>query len=772
MSKKNKQKTPGQIASQLSAQERTKLLVKQMQEKQATDEATSIVSLAEQHRDEVEAELETKKKELDDREAGIQELYDSAKDDAKVEAQKIIDEAKAKAKTIEEEASAKAESIVNSSSDMIERKISEGIVDKTRELNETIELKKKALEKENESLVSGLKEQKEMAEALSADLEKKLHDFLIDSQKLEQDKLTYKETIEAEFKDGINKIEAERDELLKKINESESKIKKLESANNSLVSDQEFYETQLSEFNDVKKKLTELEYNIEDWKTKYATLDGIYKKDLEEKAELNAQVLQFGNDPQKSFKKIKELEEELSKFKDQLADCPNVEELATLRDKAVKYEEAINRIKILTNEKNKLEYENTDLKGNQSDLENSRRIIKILELQKAELERELDRTREMYEKRSEKIFANLSEIDKKPQTSYQSSSRITLFDLCENFRAYLQTRPKNRLFYDADKIRTFIAGFASSRLTILEGLSGTGKTWLPRAFMQFITQESDDIKALEIPVQSSWKDRNDLLGFYNDFKKQYKETEFLKALYTAVRNPNTIYLIVLDEMNLSRIEYYFADILSVMEKPESQWSIELISDYASLDQSEDAWPKAIHEGRIQILNNVWFIGTANKDDSTFLISDKVYDRSTVIEFSQKGLKDVNLKPTKPMLLNNSDFINMLDDAVSAYPASEHKAYKEMMDELDGMVLSYFSVTFGNRIQNQLERFVPVYVECGGTKEEAIDIVFSKKVLRKLEDRYDQSTKDGLDMLLEDIQKKYPNKLPRTEEVIKKMKDRI
>lgn len=176
---------------------------------------------------------------------------------------------------------------------------------------------------------------------------------------------------------------------------------------------------------------------------------------------------------------------------------------------------------------------------------------------------------------------------------------------------------KNPLYYDERTIRTFIAGFASSRLMILEGLSGTGKSSLPRAFADFMGSHT-----IEVPVQSSWKDRNDLLGFYNDFKKQYKETEFLKALYTATSDPNNIYVIVLDEMNLSRIEYYFADLLSVLEKPDVEdWKIELISDYASITQNQDAWPRLISEGKLQISDNTWFVGTANKDDSTFIITD-------------------------------------------------------------------------------------------------------------------------------------------------------
>ena len=764
MSKKDKKKQ-AQKASQLSAAERAKLLAQQYKREAEMDEATSIIQKAEEHRDQVEEELKQKIEEAD-------AIVSSAKDTAKEEADKILADAREKAEKITKDAEDEAQLIVENASEEIKTKIEEGVVDRVKELDAEVALKKKELEEANASLVSELKVKKEALEKKSAELEEKLKNVISETAKLEEDRSSFKSSIQEEFKKELENLIKERDELLGKITGLEKQIKSLDNVNKSLVGEQEFYEEQLSKFNDVKRQLDELQLTLEDWKSKYSTLDEAYKRALEEKSTLSAQILQYGENPQVAFDKIKELEDELKKYKDQLADCPDVEELALLREKAVHYEEALNRIKVLTTEKSKLEYENTDLKGNQSELENSRRIIKILELQKSELERELDRTREMYEKRSEKIFANLSEIDKTTAHTF-SSDRLTLRDLCERFRSYLQYRKGTRLYYDADKIRTFIAGFASSRLMILEGLSGTGKTWLPRAFMQFITKESQEVKALEIPVQSSWKDRNDLLGFYNDFKKQYKETEFLKALYTALHDPNTIYLIVLDEMNLSRIEYYFADVLSVMEKPDKDWEIELISDYASLDSSEGAWPERIHNGRIKILNNVWFIGTANKDDSTFLISDKVYDRSTVIEFLRKGAEDSALKKENalPIFLSNDTFNNMLDDAVMAYPESERKKYKALMDDLDGMVLAYFSVTFGNRIQNQLDRFVPVYVECGGTIEEAIDIVFSKKVLRKLEDRYDQETKEGLETLLVDVTDKYP-KLERTIGTIKKMIEKI
>jgi hypothetical protein len=301
---------------------------------------------------------------------------------------------------------------------------------------------------------------------------------------------------------------------------------------------------------------------------------------------------------------------------------------------------------------------------------------------------------------------------------------------------------------------------------ILEGLSGTGKSSLPRAFADFMGSHT-----IEVPVQSSWKDRNDLLGFYNDFKKQYKETEFLKALYTATSDPNNIYVIVLDEMNLSRIEYYFADLLSVLEKPDVEdWKIELISDYASITQNQDAWPKLISEGKLQISDNTWFIGTANRDDSTFIITDKVYDRSVVLTFDKKGEKE-KVASAQPIKMNNEDFQRLLAKAERFTDSKSETHFREMLRTLDEQVRELFQITFGNRIANQLEKFVPVYLACGGTVDEAVDVMFSRKVLRKLEGIYDENTKANLELLKDEIELQ-DYKLPITVEAIKRMTEKM
>ena len=223
-------------------------------------------------------------------------------------------------------------------------------------------------------------------------------------------------------------------------------------------------------------------------------------------------------------------------------------------------------------------------------------------------------------------FPKLTAVDsnyKDRNTSIMFKEGLSLEELCNSFRNYAAS--KLGFYYTIDVVRQLFAGMATSKLIILEGISGTGKTSLAYALGKFFCFDSSII-----PVQPSWKDRSELLGYYNEFTKKFNETEFLKSLYITTYRKD-INVIVLDEMNLARIEYYFAEFLSVMEmKDKENWVIDLIPSQEAGD------PVNLQEGKLRIPQNVLFIGTANNDDSTFTISDKVYDRAISLFFDDKG----------------------------------------------------------------------------------------------------------------------------------------
>ncbi len=232
------------------------------------------------------------------------------------------------------------------------------------------------------------------------------------------------------------------------------------------------------------------------------------------------------------------------------------------------------------------------------------------------------------------------------------------------------------LYYTARVARIFLAGMASSKTMILEGISGTGKTSLAYAMGKFFQNDADIIS-----VQPSWRDRSEMLGYFNEFTKKFKETDFLKAVYETTYR-NDLNLIVLDEMNLARVEYYFADFLSLLEMPNpNEWQIGLIVD----QQPED--PAHFKEGKLLIPQNVWFIGTANRDDSTFAITDKVYDRVASIEMNEKAVP-FKAPETQGMKISYPYLASLFKDAQETYKLSAK--LEENLAKLDDFIIDKFA----------------------------------------------------------------------------------
>ena len=251
-------------------------------------------------------------------------------------------------------------------------------------------------------------------------------------------------------------------------------------------------------------------------------------------------------------------------------------------------------------------------------------------------------------------------------------------------------------------------------------MSGTGKTSLAYAFGEFLGN-----KTTVVPIQPMWKERTDLVGYYNEFTKKFNETTLLYTMYEANYNKE-IYITVLDEMNIARIEYYFAEFLSLLELPNPEGR--------NLDVVSDKWdndPVLLKEGKLRLPINMWFIGTANNDDSTFAISDKVYDRAMVLNLDKKA-KKFDAPIFQPSKLSSDHLQRLFVEAQEEYSISDRNSRR--IKKLDEYMIEKFHLTFGNRIMKQINSYVPVLVSCGGTELQAIDDVLSRKVFRKLESK--------------------------------------
>ncbi|MDD4839820.1 MAG: hypothetical protein PHE93_04030 [Clostridia bacterium] len=336
-------------------------------------------------------------------------------------------------------------------------------------------------------------------------------------------------------------------------------------------------------------------------------------------------------------------------------------------------------------------------------------------------------------KEGESRFYKLSEIDALYENYVDPvyDDEITLEGFCDMFRSFACNRMK--LFYEPRVIRLFVAGMATTRLLILQGISGTGKTSLPHAFGIFLQNP-----ATIASVQPSWRDRTELFGYFNEFTKRFNETQVLKKMYEATWNRN-IYLTILDEMNIARVEYYFAEMLSILEMPSrDEWVIDLVPSGWPSD------PKHIEKGRFVLPANMWFIGTANNDDSTFAISDKVYDRAIPININSKGVS-FEAPYTENLFISFDHLEAMFKSAMQNNQVAPENLRK--IDELDNYVIKHFRLAFGNRIVKQLKEFVPCYIACGGTELDGLDYVLCNKILRKFESLNLAYIRDEIDGLI-------------------------
>jgi hypothetical protein len=177
-------------------------------------------------------------------------------------------------------------------------------------------------------------------------------------------------------------------------------------------------------------------------------------------------------------------------------------------------------------------------------------------------------------------------------------------------------------------------------------------------------------------------------------------------------------------MNLARIEYYFAEMLSILEMPSTdEWVVDLVPVQWPND------PKALHDGKLTVSTSIWFVGTANNDDSTFTITDKVYDRAMALDINDRAAP-FTAPDTPPIHLRAGHLEALFAQARQTHAITAKNT--ERLSKLDEFLQRRFKLAIGNRISKQLQDFVPVYIACGGTELDALDYMIQRKILKKFE----------------------------------------
>ncbi|GAA3265945.1 AAA family ATPase [Dactylosporangium vinaceum] len=296
--------------------------------------------------------------------------------------------------------------------------------------------------------------------------------------------------------------------------------------------------------------------------------------------------------------------------------------------------------------------------------------------------------------------------------------------------------------YRLNDVCVLLGGLAMSRLHLLEGMSGIGKTSLPVALAKALGTE-----CAVVEVQAGWRDRTDLFGHHNTFERRFEESEFLQALYLAQtpRYRERPFFIVLDEMNLARPEQYFSVLLSQLERAGAP--IQLVTRGAGRA------PKGLVNGtHISLPDNVWFIGTANQDESTLEFADKTYNRSHVMELPAQRPWLASHGTIPDIERYSAEELRRTFREAKRQHISDVREVRGFLGEVADDLREHGRLVVAPRLQRQLEMFVPVVVaaHAGNPVEErpdaedaaqdgrslAADHFLARKVLRSLRGRYD------------------------------------
>ncbi len=445
----------------------------------------------------------------------------------------------------------------------------------------------------------------------------------------------------------------------------------------------------------------------------------------------------LGQDPASAMKLVKALKTDNKRLTEQLDQRPLTGTAERLSEANALLDETRRQLEEARVQTGQLRAQYSHAVTGVVELDTARREIQsykttadVLRQRLDDLQREVDKARMANAAKSP--FEACSDIEAKHADTLQPlDDELNLKTFCHEVRHRLAGEKK--LYFSDRVIRTFVAGMASSKLILLEGISGTGKTSLPMAMADVLGAGSEKVE-----VQAGWRDRQDLFGHYNTFERRFQETKFLKALVRAGTNgfKKLPMLVVLDEMNLSHPEQYFADVLSALEGGDKDPSVELLA------KGLESAPSLLRDGKVHLLDNTWFIGTANQDETTKDFADKTYDRSHVMWLPRhhKGFTPERMNP-RPGPLG----LGQLHAAFRAAEQGSQTRAKDVVRALEDHLAAHlekgFDVGWGNRLERQINAFVPVYLACGGRIGEAVDHIIFSKLIRKVRGRHDIDADD-------------------------------
>ncbi|CAM5221040.1 Dynein-related subfamily AAA family protein OS=Ureibacillus acetophenoni OX=614649 GN=SAMN05877842_11071 PE=4 SV=1 [Ureibacillus acetophenoni] len=287
--------------------------------------------------------------------------------------------------------------------------------------------------------------------------------------------------------------------------------------------------------------------------------------------------------------------------------------------------------------------------------------------------------------------------------------------------------------YSKENIKNLYLCIRTKPFIIISGISGTGKTKIVQLFAEAIgaTEENEQFKL--IPVRPDWSDSSDLLG-YEDIKGMFKKGPFTEMVERAIAKPHLPHFILLDEMNLARVEYYFSDVLSVMESRKRDEEGNLTSSPLITYKDESG-----QEITLTLPGNLYVIGTVNMDETTHSFSKKVLDRANTIEFNEIDLMnfDSMMEPEEtiePIRISNDSFESTYIYLKDAF--QNHETLIRKVSEQINVINKYLEPIYaqaGYRVRDEISFYMAHNKDSEMllTETEAMDFCIMQKILPRI-----------------------------------------
>jgi predicted nucleic acid-binding Zn-ribbon protein len=572
--------------------------------------------------------------------------------------------------------------------------------------------------------LSEIKEQLELLKKQEQDLIKRI--MVINQKKPDLSQLEQLQTTIEDFKLNKSALEGQ-------ITGLKTQIQPLEELKKNLVSLEAEYSTKNSQYQQLIQAIAKAEQQQQELQQKTAqlellrvTYDGLFseKQEFEQRIkELRPEIERLEGEKQRLIIAIQ----------DNLKEYENIEQLRKkltdirieIRDQQAQFRELNREIGNLESIKLGLEGQNNALLQEKEKLQKE---ISQLEHDKTEIKGEID----YFESNSDIALKAL----KTPLWTDFPTPKWTIGNSLDDEKQFLDglinyLSSKGLAFPNrvVNAFHTSLKVQDISALVILAGISGTGKSELPQQYAQYIGAQK-----LTLAVQPRWDSPQDLQGFYNYVEKKFKPTELMQGLWQYNHDSklkDRIIIVLLDEMNLARVEYYFSEFLSKLETRRSHPTY--------LEIEVGSLPLKPKERQLEIPRQFLFVGTMNEDETTQTLSDKVLDRANVLTFgkpNQLKLREENQQQNSSVrphgYLAYSDF-----EAWLRTPDPESEIVKKIKQYLDQVnsVMEKMGHPFAHRVYQAITKYVVNYPGVTEVNSPAFQAAmgdqFGQKLLPKL-----------------------------------------